>query len=148
MDNNLPYLSVFPILKLNITLPDYIAACIRIDGQVMVQQPHITLARFDDLGIQPDIDLSTFPQPPEEIFIKHEVKLVINGQKASCYVEVTDKTQQALTEYVKKCEEHLGLSFLDPNRIFHATITNAGEGHPRSSVGDVWEYKSIIVGRY
>jgi hypothetical protein len=50
-----------------------------------------------------------------------------------------------LREYLAACERILGLSLDQDRRVFHVTLSNAGDGAVRASVGAVWDYPSCVL---
>lgn len=113
-------------------------------GQSTVEEFHVTLARLDDLGVMLDPHI-VLPVAPATLALRDEVRVVATPTKRACYVEVDDASQALLREYVQACEAVTGLPLLDPARIFHVTLSNAGQGQVRASVGAVWEHLSHAV---
>ena len=100
----------------------------------------MTLVRLDDLGVT--VSPTDLPAPPQDIALVPQTYLVDTGPKRSCYLIATPDMQATLREYTLRCAEMLGLapSAVDPNRVYHVTVSNAGEGEVRASVGSPWEY--------
>ena len=132
-----------PIFQLVVTRPRIADKVSQSPDQTEIQSFHITLARLDDYGQEmPDAHL--LPTPPATIELDDQLWLVDSGEKKSIYVRVTEHEQRRLQRYVEACS--LGAeSLLDPNREFHITVSNAGDGGLRSSVGSVWDYESVPV---
>ena len=133
-----------PILMLLVSPPAALARARAVPGQATVERFHITLARLDDQGTELP-EFFTLPAPPKLITLSDEVRLVDSGKKQACYVEVSAASKQELLEYVKGCEAALGLSFAEPKRVFHVTLTNAGAGDIRASIGAPWEFESQAI---
>jgi hypothetical protein len=130
------------ILKLSVSRPAHTDKALSLKGQSELEHFHVTLARLDDLGLTVVGDVQ-LPEAPALLELEDEVYAVRNGEKLSCYAVFDAKTQQQLKAYVKACEISLGLTnLLDPNRLFHVTVSNAGGGEVRASVGAVWEFTS------
>ena len=146
MNNRIDVLDIktFPILKLLVSRPAATARAAGLPGQTEVESFHITLARLDDLGLTLPKDLH-LPPVPTALTLKSEVRLVQSGAKQSCYVEVDEAGQQELARYVQACEAILGLKLHQDERVFHVTLSNAGAGSVRASIGDVWDFRSRIV---
>lgn len=133
-----------PIIQFRVNAPKCLGVALRIPGQTAVESFHITLARPDDLGISTSAH-AALPSPPIGIGLKSEVQMVRTAEKTSCYVEVDEPGQRLLAAYVRVCEEVLGCQLLDKNRVFHVTLSNAGGGAARASVGAVWEHSPLVV---
>lgn len=133
-----------PILCLQVAAPAQLAKALAVPGQSAVHSFHITLARLDDLGLVVPANLS-LPAPPSAVGLKDEVRMVATGEKRACYVEIDDAGQQLLREYVARCGELLGASLGQNSRVFHVTLSNAGGGEVRASVGCVWDYPSQLI---
>lgn len=132
-------LETAPILFLRVSRPAATDIALALSGQSEVQAFHVTLARLDDLGLDMGADI-VLPNPPSELRLKDEVRLVDTGSKRACYVEVDEDGQVLLREYVAACERVMGLSLGQNKRVFHVTLSNAGGGEVRASVGAVWDY--------
>lgn len=134
-------LDTTPILLLRVSRPAATDKALTVFGQSPVESFHVTLARLDDLGLTLGIG-EALPEPPAELRLKDEVRIVDTGYKRACYVEVDDAGQVLLREYVAACERVLGASLGQEHRVFHVTLSNEGGGCVRASVGAVWEYAS------
>jgi hypothetical protein len=129
------------ILQLHVIVPK--EACnrvLQVAGQHLVSSHHITLVRLDDLGLQPQA--CRFPDPPAVIDFLPEVFYVDTGIKQACYLIATDEMQGILQRYALDCAEFLeiGRDAVDEKRVYHVTLSNAGGGDVRASVGAPWEY--------
>lgn len=133
-------LKTSPILQLLVSRPHGVERALNIEGQSEVESFHLTLARLDDAGIVLPSDLQ-FPPPPESIDLLDDVCFVDSGAKRSCYCEVSPASRVALRDYIKRWEV-AGVSLTDDDRVFHVTVSNAGGGAVRASVGAVWEHPS------
>lgn len=112
--------------------------------QTLLAEFHITLSRLDDAGLTLE-NLASLPAPPEKVFLSQDIKIVDTGAKRSYYVELDPVSQETMKSYVRSCEAATGLSLLDEDRVFHVTLSNAGQGLVRQSVGDVWKYPFQIL---
>lgn len=137
-------LETTPILSLRVTRPAATDIALALPGQSELEAFHVTLARLDDLGLALGADLA-LPKPPVELRLKDEVCLVDTGTKRACYVEVDEEGQVLLREYVAACELVLGISLGQDKRVFHVTLSNAGGGGVRASVGAVWDYPTRVL---
>lgn len=130
------------ILKLSVSRPAHTDKALTLKGQSELEHFHVTLARLDDLRLTVAGEVK-LPGAPALLGLEDEVYSVRNGEKLSCYAVFDAKAQQLLKAYVKACEISLGLTnLLDSNRLFHVTVSNAGGGEVRASVGAVWEFTS------
>lgn len=129
------------ILQLHLSVPaDALSIAVSLDGQVALAKHHMTLVRLDDLGVAaPSAEL---PAPPAYIDLLPDTYLVDTGVKRACYLVATDAAQHQLREYTLECAAKLGLpaSAVDPQRVYHVTLSNAGGGDVRASVGAPWEF--------
>lgn len=134
------------ILKLRVAVPKQLTdIALEVSGQSEVSVHHVTLVRLDDLGINPaKVQL---PAPPSVLELEESVWLVDSGAKQACVVNATAETQRCLKDYTLACLAALGLSqdCLDASRVFHVTLTNAGGGEVRASIGEPWKYPSKQV---
>jgi hypothetical protein len=141
-------LETHPILKLAVARPMLADVAAGVEGQTEIEMFHITLARLDDMGISALPHADRLPQPPGLLHLKNEVQLVDSGQKRSCFVELTDEDQSRMKDYLLECEAITGVKLVDPNRVFHLTLSNAQGGAPRGSIGAVWEFDPKRVGTW
>ena len=132
---------IAPIFQLLVSRPTAVDQALIVQGQVVVKGFHVTLARPDQMGLVLGENLA-LPKPPHILLLSDTVRLVDSGAKQSCYIEVDDLHQNDLRLYVRACEAVFGITLLNEARIFHVTVSNAGQGHPRLSVGEVWGYPS------
>lgn len=141
MDNSVRILErrISPILCLIVSQPEAAVRAARSPGQTLLEEFHITLSRLDDAGLTLE-NLVSVPAPPEKVFLSQDIKIVDTGTKRSCYVELDHASQEIMKSYVRSCEVAFGLPLLDEDRVFHVTLSNAGQGLVRQSVGDVWKY--------
>jgi len=137
-------LETHPILMLKVSRPAAVDRALQIAGQTEVETFHVTLARLDNLALQLGSNVR-LPAPPSALRLSGDIRLVDTGIKRSCYVEVDGQGQEQLRSYIASCELALGVSLGCESRVFHVTLTNAGGGGVRSSVGAVWEYPSIVL---
>ena len=137
-------LEVSPIICLQVSAPAALTKALTVPGQTAVHSFHITLARLDDLGlaIPPGVRL---PAPPATVVLKDAVRMITTADKQACYVEVDDDGQRMLREYVAGCGKILGVSLGEAHRVFHVTLSNAGAGAVRASVGSVWDYPASTL---
>lgn len=134
------------ILQLQVSVPkEAVARAQTVQGQALVETLHITLVRLDDLGVT--VSSSDLPAPPQHIDLVPETYVVDTGAKRACYLVATDEAQAMLREYTLHCAAMLGLdaSAVDPNRVYHVTVSNAGGGQVRASVGAPWEFDRTTV---
>jgi hypothetical protein len=134
------------ILQLHLSVPaDALATAISLDGQVAVAKHHMTLVRLDDLGVS--VSSADLPAPPAHIDLLPDTYLVDTVAKRACYLVATDAAQQMLREYTLECAARLGLSasVVDSRRVYHVTLSNAGGGDVRASVGAPWEFPVQLV---
>lgn len=75
------------------------------------------------------------PAPPPALGLKDAVWLVRSDSKEAWYVEVDEAVQIVLKDYVRACGAVMGVDLLDDARVFHVTLSNAGGGDVRASVG-------------
>jgi hypothetical protein len=116
-----------------------------VPGQTRLTSTHITLARLDDAGLTlaESIEL---PLPTFSLSVESDVFLVDSGSKRSCFVVVSPDQQEQLAAYSMQCLQQLGIApITDTHRVFHVTLSNAGAGEPRSSIGAVWEFPKTLV---
>ena len=131
------------IIQLRVRLPEL---RINVPDQAPVLAHHITLVRLDDLGLDGN-GAAPLPPPPPAVELDGVVRLVDTGLKRSCYINCSEEWQAELVDYVRLCLRARGLpeTALDPRRVFHVTLTNAGGGDPRASVGAPWEFDHTVV---
>jgi hypothetical protein len=138
---NVLSLKAQPILQLLVSRPAAADQAAMLPGQTIVEGFHVTLARLDDLGITLQT-LPELPPPPQALVLCDELRVVDTGVKRACYVELAAESQLVLRDFVRQCEELLNIRIFDPQRVFHVTLSNAGNGDYRASVGDVWAFPS------
>jgi len=129
------------ILQLQLSVPgSALAKALALEDQAAVAKLHMTLVRLDDLGVT--VSRSDLPVPPAYIDLEPETYLVDTGAKRACYLVATEAMQHRLREYTLQCAHILGLdpSAVDPKRVYHVTVSNAGGGNVRASVGAPWEF--------
>lgn len=129
------------ILQLHLPVPAAaLTKALSLDGQVAISKQHMTLVRLDDLGVS--VSPADLPVPPAVVDLVPETYLVDTGVKRACYFVATETMQDVLREYTLQCAAQLGLSesAVDPRRIYHVTVSNAGGGDVRASVGAPWEF--------
>lgn len=134
------------ILQLAISLPaEAFEAVQQLDGHTPVAVAHVTLVRLDDLGLSPAV--APLPAPPVLVEFDPQVRLVDTGVKQATYVVCSPTAQLQLADYTKSCLLAMGLpeDCLDPQRVFHATLSNIGGGDVRASVGSPWEYPFKLI---
>lgn len=133
------------ILQLHVSIPtEAYSRVLELSDQSLVQSLHITLVRLDDLGVQArDVEL---PMPPKTIDLLDDIFIVDTGVKQACYLVATPEMQDVLRSYALECADKLGLSHdaVEAARVYHVTVSNAGGGDVRSSVGSPWEFNSKI----
>lgn len=134
----------YPILQLLVTKPIGAEQACAHPGQSPVASYHVTLARLDDLGLIL-ANAPALPEPPRVLALLPEVRLVRTQTKTSCFMEVDAAGQRELQTYVRKCGAALGFDLLDDSRVFHVTLSNAGKGDVRESVGAIWNYPSTVI---
>jgi hypothetical protein len=129
------------ILQLRVKVPPAaLEPALALADQTAVAVPHMTLVRLDDLGLT--VGAAKLPAPPRTIDLKPGLQLVDTGAKRSCFLVATAQMQRELRGYTLRCVEALGLeaSAVHPKRVFHVTVSNAGGGDVRASVGSPWEF--------
>jgi hypothetical protein len=128
------------ILKLAVCLP----VDIYVSGQSPVKTQHVTLVRLDELGYT--ISQRPLPPPPPKLCFIPEIRVVDTGEKRACYAVCAPADQATLAAYTSACLEALGLpeSALNPEREFFVTLSNAGRGDYRASVGAPWNYPYAV----
>lgn len=134
------------ILQLRLSVEDgVIAPALTVAGQSRVTTLHLTLVRLDDLGLT--LAKGNVPAPPTVVDLAPELYFVDTGAKQACYLVATPAMQLELLDYAMRCAESLGLppSVVDPARVFHVTVSNAGEGEARASVGAPWEFSRRVL---
>lgn len=124
------------ILKLLVTRPTHLGH--PMDGQVEVQEFHITLVRLDELGV--DIDAKLLPKLPQQLGLENQLLFVDSGTKQSCFFNLLPEDQAFLKLWLRKVEFIMERPLIDLKRVFHVTVSNAGQGEVRQSVGSPWEY--------
>jgi hypothetical protein len=136
------------ILQLRVSLPaEACSSVFDLGDQSLIQSLHITLVRLDDLGVQArEVEL---PKPPQAIDLRDDIFLVDTGAKRACYLVATPDMQDVLRCYALECARRLGLGddAVEAGRVYHVTISNAGGGDVRASVGSPWEFKSEIISK-
>ena len=137
------------ILQLRLSVEDaVIAPALAVTGQSRVNTLHLTLVRLDDLGLTGlPVATADVPAPPAAIELAPEIYFVDTGAKQACYLVATPEMQLELCVYAMRCVESLGLppSIVDPERVFHVTVSNAGAGQVRASVGAPWEFSRRVL---
>jgi hypothetical protein len=136
------------ILQLRVSIPEEnYSRVLGLSDQSLVQSLHVTLVRLDDLGVQARV--VELPKPPETIDLLDDIFVVDTGVKRACYLVATPEMQDVLRSYALRCAEKLGLSndAVEAARVYHVTVSNAGGGEVRASVGSPWEFKSEIYAK-
>lgn len=131
------------ILQLRVGAPkDACDRALQVAGQHLVSSHHITLVRLDDLGRQAQSETGRFPEPPSVVDFMPEIFYVDTGVKQACYLVASDEMQRILRQYALECADFLGIGrdAVDEKRVYHVTLSNAGGGDVRASVGAPWEY--------
>jgi len=134
------------ILQLKLRVPDEaLEKALTARHQSAVVAPHMTLVRLDELGTS--LTPAELPPPPQHIDLAPDTYLVETGLKIACYLVATAEMQVKLREYALRCAALLGLdpSAVDPKRVYHVTVSNAGYGQVRASVGAPWEYPRQVL---
>jgi len=134
------------ILQLKLSVSDQaLEKALTARHQMPVVTPHMTLVRLDELGTT--VTPAELPPPPQHIDLEPDTFLVATGLKIACYFIATAEMQVKLREYALKCAAVLGLdpSAVDPKRVYHVTVSNAGYGQVRASVGAPWEYPRQVL---
>lgn len=134
------------ILQLKVSLPETLfIKAESVPGQTRLTSTHITLARLDDAGVTL-AESTELPVPPFSLSVESDVFLVDSGTKRSCFVFISSEQQELLSTYTQQCLKQLGISSItDEHRVFHVTLSNAGAGELRSSIGAVWEFAQTPV---
>jgi hypothetical protein len=128
------------ILKLVVSRPPQADAALGVPGQTALSDFHVTLIRFDDHAVICPPDHS-WPAPPPDLQLLLPLLFVNDGAKQSCYVQIDPPGQVLLHTYTQACAAAIGRpESYDTARVFHVSVSNAGGGLPRESVGPVWDF--------
>lgn len=138
-------LETFPILQLKVSAPAGLGRVLRVQGQVLVESFHVTLARPDKNGHTMAVGIAELPAPPKKLRLCQDIRFVRTAEKQSCFVELDATSQEELRAYVRRCEAISGLALYEAERVFHVTLSNAGGGLVQASVGAVWLHQSDVL---